>query len=389
MKQLICSTIFVLFCMIQVQAEGIKFFKGTWQEALEEAKKQDKVIFVDAYAVWCGPCKRMSKNVFPNTEVGKYYNKNFINLKLDMEKGEGLVFRKKYPVSAFPTLFYIDANGKVVQKVKGARDVNGFIELGKKALSQADNSADYEKAYNEGNRDPELVYKYVRALNKARKPSLKIANEYIKSQEDLTTAQNLKFILEAAVEADSRIFGLLIKHQDKIVSISSPEAVKERIYKACENTAQKAIEFESKELLEEAKAKMKKYYPEKAKSFALLVEMDFCLAMNNAEHFVKACKTFAKTEAKGDPKVLNNIAYKIADNFQSDTKAMKQAESFAKSAAEKGNIYTYYLTYASILDINGKKTEAIAAANKSLELAKVHAKEAVRNVELFIERLAG
>ena len=122
MRILTLISLFVI-AAISLDAQGISFFKGTWEEALEEAKKQDKIIFVDAYAVWCGPCKRMSNNVFPHEKVGQFYNKNFINMKLDMERGEGLKFRKQYPVAAFPTLFYIDYTGELVMKVRGAQDV--------------------------------------------------------------------------------------------------------------------------------------------------------------------------------------------------------------------------------------------------------------------------
>ena len=86
-----------------LQAQGIEFFHGTWQEAVEEAKKQDKILFVDGFTVWCGPCKRMSANVFPNDKVGEFYNKNFINVKVDMESGDQ-DFRRKYPATAYPTL---------------------------------------------------------------------------------------------------------------------------------------------------------------------------------------------------------------------------------------------------------------------------------------------
>ncbi len=137
------TLIFFLAFSLGVFAQGIDFFHGTWQEALEAAKKQDRIIFVDAFAVWCGPCKRMANDVFTNERVGEFYNANCVNVKLDMERGEGLEFRKKYPVSAFPTLFYIDYNGEVVTQMRGAQDVNGFINLGQQALGKIDRSKGY------------------------------------------------------------------------------------------------------------------------------------------------------------------------------------------------------------------------------------------------------
>ena len=101
-------------------AEGIEFFHGTWEEALEKSKTQDKPIFVDAYTTWCGPCKRMAKTVFTQEAVGAFYNDNFICMKIDMEKPEGRKFQQKYPVSAYPTLYYIDGNGETIFHTKGA-----------------------------------------------------------------------------------------------------------------------------------------------------------------------------------------------------------------------------------------------------------------------------
>lgn len=115
--------------------KGIQFFHGTWNEALAAAKKQKKLIFVDAYAVWCGPCKYMSNNVFPDAAVGEYFNKNFISYKFDMEKGEGPEFSGKYQITAYPTLLFINGAGEVVYRQMGARDANGFIKLGEEAMA--------------------------------------------------------------------------------------------------------------------------------------------------------------------------------------------------------------------------------------------------------------
>ncbi|MCC6410745.1 MAG: thioredoxin family protein [Saprospiraceae bacterium] len=133
-KQLFFVFGFLFFAAGSISAQGVNFFKGTWSEALAKAKAENKIIFVDAYASWCGPCKYMTSNVFPDAKAGEFYNKNFINLKIDMEKPENREFAGKYPVQAYPTLMFIDKNGKVVHKNVGALQVNDLIEVGKKAI---------------------------------------------------------------------------------------------------------------------------------------------------------------------------------------------------------------------------------------------------------------
>jgi len=355
---------------VNVLAGGIEFFHGTWEEALVKATDEEKLIFVDAYTTWCGPCKRMAKTVFTNDKVGEFYNANFICMKIDMEKADGITFQRSYPVSAYPTLYYIDGKGKAVHKVKGGRQAEDFIALGRGVLGKVDYSADYAKAYEKGDRDPELMYNYIRALNKAGKPSLKIANEYIQSQKDLTTPDNLKFILEATTEADSRIFDLLIEHRPAIEAITSKEAVEEKIVKACKVTSKKAIEFDYEELHLEAKAKMKQHYPKKAQEFAYQQDLNFYKNARNSGKYVKVCNEYVKKVVKKDAVRLNSLAKEVENHFSSDNKAMNFAEKLAKKAAEQGKAYNYYLTYAQILNKNGKKKQALMNANKSLEMAK-------------------
>ena len=70
--------------------KGIEFYEGNFNDALAKAKYENKIIFMDAYASWCGPCKKMAANVFTDEKAGEYFNANFVNLKMDMEKGKGL-----------------------------------------------------------------------------------------------------------------------------------------------------------------------------------------------------------------------------------------------------------------------------------------------------------
>jgi len=111
------------------------FYKGTFEQALKEASKKKKLIFVDAYTSWCGPCKMMNSNTFKNVPAGEYFNANFISMKIDMEVGEGPAFAMKYGVRAYPTLLFINSKGEVIHKVLGFREGPGLVEEGKKAIA--------------------------------------------------------------------------------------------------------------------------------------------------------------------------------------------------------------------------------------------------------------
>jgi thiol:disulfide interchange protein len=122
---------------LKAQDTGIKFFKGTFAEAQAKALKEDKLIFMDAYAVWCGPCKWMAANTFTDAEVATYFNNNFINLKMDMEKGEGPALARKYGVRAYPTLYFLKPDGSVAKSVMGAQRPDGLLSIGKKVVDTA------------------------------------------------------------------------------------------------------------------------------------------------------------------------------------------------------------------------------------------------------------
>lgn len=110
---------------------GIKFTEARWANILKQAKAQKKVIFLDAYASWCGPCKLLQKNTFTQKSVGDLFNKRFINVKMDMEKGEGPALAQVYPLEGYPTLLFIDGNGRVVKRVMGYMGADDLIGVAK------------------------------------------------------------------------------------------------------------------------------------------------------------------------------------------------------------------------------------------------------------------
>ena len=115
---------------------GIEFIESSWTKALEKAKKENKLIFLDAYAEWCGPCKQLKRNTFTKKKAGDFFNKHFVNVAIDMEKGEGPALFRKFPVTVYPTLIVADKNGDLVTYAQGYVNVNQLVEFGKFALKK-------------------------------------------------------------------------------------------------------------------------------------------------------------------------------------------------------------------------------------------------------------
>ncbi len=351
-----------------VGAQGIDFFHGTWPDAVAKAKAEGKLIFVDAYAEWCGPCKKMARTVFTDAKVGEYFNSNFIALKIDMEKEENAEFVGKYPVSAYPTLLFINAEGKIALKQVGAMEVEGLLGFGKKALASQNDGIDYETEYAEGKRDPEFLYKYVRWLNRNDKPSLKVTNEYLATQQDLTTPLNLRFILEGATEADSRVFGLLVKYRTQIAAAEGAAQVDRRMEQACKNTVRKAVEFKEMGLLQEAKQKMAELRPDKAEAFAYEADTRYYAAVKDAGAFLKSVRNYQKNTVKNNAVKLNELAVDITKAFPNDPKVLEQAAKWAEMAIDNGGLAEYHFTAARIYNRQGNKAKARAAAQKAKDL---------------------
>ena len=142
---LVALLMFVSPLYAQENTTGISFFKGTFEEALVKAKQENKPLFVDFYAVWCVPCKKMAKTVFTQEAVGKYFNEHFISLQLDAEKGENVQIAKNYKVVAYPTVAFIAPDGKALSVNTGAMNADELMEAAKIVAGE---SVSFEELYN-------------------------------------------------------------------------------------------------------------------------------------------------------------------------------------------------------------------------------------------------
>ena len=114
--------------------EGIHFSEDKWADIIKKSSSENKYIFVDFYASWCPSCKRLERTTFKDKDVVAFYNKNFINLALDVEKGEGASLAGSLNVRATPTLLIFSPNGTPVLKSVGYLEPGDLINFGKTAI---------------------------------------------------------------------------------------------------------------------------------------------------------------------------------------------------------------------------------------------------------------
>ena len=221
MKKLILLFVAVLG-ISNVFAQGIAFEHGTLAEAFAKAKKENKLIFVDTYTEWCGPCKRLSKEVFPQEKVGDYFNSRFVSIKIDAEKGEGIEFAQKYKIKSFPTLMYLNANGDVMYVTRGFVNADGLIKDAKIAVDPSAQLAALQKRYDEGERDLDFLMQLCAELGKKRMMDeiYKIGAAYTKSieVEQLYDPKVFKMVTwSTKLEWEDEAYQFIYNNWDKII----------------------------------------------------------------------------------------------------------------------------------------------------------------------------
>ncbi len=216
MKPLRYLPLFILHFTLSITsyADGVRFFHGSWSQVMAEARRQNKPIFVDVYTTWCGPCKLMSAQAFPNARVGSRMNDNFINYKIDAEKGEGQTVAQRYGVQAFPTSLFISIEGKLIRRTLGYNGIDWFLAEAQRALSDANEShtmALWNKKYDAGDRSPAFMRGMLRKQAEYDRPTGDVLDDYVKilPKTDSLATEEIQFLSEMLSTTYTKAYLLL------------------------------------------------------------------------------------------------------------------------------------------------------------------------------------
>lgn len=211
-------------CIPILSMAQINFTDLTIDQAIELAKKEDKMIFVDLSATWCGPCKVMKRTTFQDANVGEFFNEKFINLfiECDIDKQSAEIMKERYKYNAFPTLLFLDKNGVMFHKIVGSMEVEQFLPNVKGAL-EGKNLVNYMKRYEQGENSTEFILELINVAENAYDEELvaKLSSQYLKklSAQQLTEERNWEMLRNNITDIDNEVVQKFMQNIDDFVSV--------------------------------------------------------------------------------------------------------------------------------------------------------------------------
>lgn len=208
MKKILGSLI--LFLPLIVRAQGIQWAEGlSWEQVKQKAMQENKYIFLDCFTTWCGPCKRMDREVYTNDTVGNYYNRNFISVKVQMDKTKNdndyikSWYRQadsigKWYIKMYPSFLFLSPQGKIVYIDEGYKPSGKFVAVGQTATKPGQVYNDWVGEYEN------------------------LVNEY---KQGIKHWDRMPFMIEMAYKSGQPDFGkqLLHEHTDYVATLPSKE----------------------------------------------------------------------------------------------------------------------------------------------------------------------
>ena len=223
MKILILSICLIFFFIINANSEEIKFEKGSFKEILQKAKDDNKIVMIDFFTDWCGWCKRLDEDVYKDNSVAAFANERQINWKIDAEKGEGPDITKKYGVKAYPTIVFVDGEGKEIDRITGYLPPKDFLQTMKDYNAGLNTMTSLKSALEKNPNDAETNYLMGKKVE--RNGDEKEAEKYYKKVITLDEDNIAGF-------KDKAAFGLAMMKQTE-------DAIKQYIYDYPESSVMK------------------------------------------------------------------------------------------------------------------------------------------------------
>ncbi len=330
MKKPLFLLLLIFPMLLRGQGTGITFANfTTFTGALQQAKSDHRLIFIDVYTDWCGPCKLMDAEVFPVAAVGQLYNAKFINVKVDAEKGEGPALAKKYSVHSYPTYLFVNEEGTLIYRSNGSMEIAEFLRAGKNALTEAgkpETIVQLEEKYRQFPRDKTVAFHYLRRMTDLQLPTSALLDRYFTQLTATERAEpaNIRLVVDNGTWLNKQLclgpaFDALAANKAVLEQLKAQGLVPDDTFESVQTIARTgsldlAIRKKDAALFRRLKA-LKSAPGESAFDNTLTIALTYYLGIHDLNNYVKTARTY-----------IDDFLLKIP----ADTMEKKDAETFAR-----------------------------------------------------------
>lgn len=364
-----------IFCAITISAqEAIQFQELPFKDIIAKAKKEKKLVFIDAYASWCGPCKMMEKNVFTQKAVSDYYNTNFINARFDMEKGEGRDIASKFGVRSYPTYLFLNGEGELVSRNTGYMEESLFVAMAQDINSPGNKKGSLKDRFAGGEKDPEFLINIMKLnANSDYEFAKKASERYFqnKKKTEELTKDEIGFLLYFVKSSEDTNYPVFASRKAEIIKYLPEETYTEfdaqlKLGKIVEQS----IDDKNKKINDDYFMKAAEPLVGKEAAVKKLnqTKLSYYEQNSNFPEYEKAALDYYKNSDAFDPNELLRAAWIFADHVKTPSSLKKATEWAEKSVMRSETSENTYIL-AKLYHLTGNKEMAKNYAEMSKNMA--------------------
>ncbi|WP_284461651.1 thioredoxin fold domain-containing protein [Chryseobacterium sp.] len=364
-----------IFCSIIISAqESIQFQELPFKDIIAKAKKEKKLVFLDAYASWCGPCKMMEKNVFTQKSVGDYFNASFINARFDMEKGEGREIAAKYGVRSYPTYLFLNGEGELVSQNSGYMEAGMFVTMAQDINSPGNKKGSLKERFANGEKDPEFLINVMKLNSSSDFDFAKKASERYfenKKKTEELSKEEIGLLLYFVKSTEDRNYSVFTSRKAEIIKFLPEETYKEfDAQLKLSKIVEQSIDEKNKRINEDTFMKAAEPLVGKEAATTKLNQTKLSYYEQNANfpEFEKAALDYYKNADAFEPNELLRAAWIFSDHIETPASLKKATEWAEKSVMRSETSENTYIL-AKLYFLTGNKEMAKNYAEMSKNIA--------------------
>lgn len=381
MKQFL--VLIALIFSANLMAQGaINFSDSTYEEALQHAKKDNKLLFIFLYDLECSHCENMRKNVLTQAKVYDFLNQNFVNFKLDSKSEKGIQFIQKNKIPSFPAFLFRDSTEADVINFTGEMSANEFIEEASNALNPMKYQTNLAAAFDKDTTNGITCLAYLNSLKRSiqKENMVGIAKRYLSTQTEsqLLSVLNWKVMALGVNDLQAKEFEFIRAHKNEFIQLTSQKRFEIKVNSVVKKEMKQALDFNLAEAYSKNHTIAESLQLKSVDSILFLYDVQFYEKTKNWKAYEKVVEKDVKNFGWENKKMLNEIASNYYRSLPTKENLLF-AITLAKRSNEIDNMYnSNYLIaklYNKLKDVKNAKIYAKrafdVATSKNIDKAEI------------------